>query len=229
MLFLDTLHIFAWEEGFWCNSCSLLLHASAILTANLCCLESKITGACVSPDSLICAPRGVGGSAPRMDLACRLWSCWRLSRLPASLGSHQSSLPDSASAWTHATGTARMLSGTMLYVVVRIRSLASAALAFVMHRLCCSLNVTRASIQKPSQRVACQLNRMTPLSTLIFAVSFGRMCLLWPRLRVNSAASVFAVSNCSPRLVAHSMLRVAHLSSIETTWLTSPPVATQPR
>ena len=52
---------------------------------------------------------------------------------------------------------------------------------------------------------------------------------MWPRLRVNGAASVYAVSNCSPCLLAHSMLFPAHLSSIVMTWLTSLPVATQPR
>jgi len=226
---LTTLHIGAPEEGFWCNSASLPLHASLSLAANRCCLESKTTGAGVSPDSLISAPRGVVGSAPRMDLACRLRRSWRSSRLPASLGSHQSSLPYSATAWTHATWTALTLSGTMPYVVVRVRSLASAALAFFTHRLCCSLNVRCVSIQTPNQGVACVLNHMTPLPTLIFAVSFGRRCFLWPRLHVNRAASVFAVSNCSPRLLAHSMLCAAHLSSMETTWLTSLPVATQPR
>jgi len=99
--FLTALHIGAPEEGFLCSSFSLLLHAFSILAANRCCLESKITGAGISPDSLISAPRGVVGSAPRMDLACRLRRSWRPSRLPTSLGSHQSSLPYSATAWTH--------------------------------------------------------------------------------------------------------------------------------
>jgi len=226
---LTTLHIGAPEEGFRCNSFSLPLHESASLAANRCCLESKTTGAGVSPDSLITAPHGVVGSTPMMDLACRLRRSWRSSRLPASLGSHQSSLPYSATAWTHATWTALTLSGTMPYVVVRVRSLASAALAFFKHRLCCSLNVRCASIQTPNQHVAGVLNRMTPLPTHIFAVGFSRRCFLSPRLRLNSAASVCAVSNFSPRLLAHSMLLAAHLSSIETTWLTSLPVATQPR
>ena len=168
-------------------------------------------------------------STPLMDLACQLRRSWRLSRLPTSLGSHQSSLPYSATAWTHATWTALTLSGTMPYVVVRVWSLTSAALAFFMYHLCCSLNVRCATIQTPSQRVTCVSNGMTLLPTLIFAVSFGRKCFLWPRLHVNSAASVLAVSNCSPCLFAHSMLFAAHLSSIETTWLTLLPVATQPR
>jgi hypothetical protein len=226
---LTTLHIGAPEEGFSCNYISFPLHASASLTATRCSLKSKTTGAGVCPDSPISAPRGVVGSAPRMDLACRSRRSWRSSRLPASLGSHQSSLPYSATACMHSTSTALTLSGTIPYVVVRVRSLASAALAFFMHWLCCSLNVKCASIEMPSQRVACVLNRMTPLPTLIFAVSFGQRCFLWPRLRVNRAASVFAVSNCSPRLLAHSMLHPAHLLSIETTWLTSRPVATQLR
>jgi len=112
---LIILHIGAPEEGLWCSSFSLLLHAFASLAANRCCLESRITGASVSPDSLISAPCGVVGSAPRMDLACRLRRSWRSSRLPTSLGSHQSSLPYSATAWTHATWTALTLSGTTPY------------------------------------------------------------------------------------------------------------------
>jgi len=70
--FLTTLHIGAPEEGLLCSSFSLPLHAFSSLAANRCCLESKVTGAGVSPDSLISAPRGVVGSAPRIDLACQL-------------------------------------------------------------------------------------------------------------------------------------------------------------
>jgi len=154
---------------------------------------------------------------------------WRSSHLPASLGSHHSSLPNSATAWTHATGTALTLSGTTPYLFVRVRSLASAALASCLHRLWCSLSVRCACIQTPSQPVACPLNYMKLSPFLIFTVSFGRGCYLWPRLHVNSAASVLAVSNCSPRLLAYLMLFTAHPSSIVTTWLTSLSVATQPR
>jgi len=226
---LTTLHIGAPEEGLLCSSFSWLMHALSSLAANRCCLESNVTGAGVSPDSLIRSPRGVVGSAPRMDLACRLGRSWRSSRLPTSLGSHQGSLPYRATAWTHATWTAHTLSGTTLYVLVSDRCLASAALAFFMHRLWCSLNVRCGSIRTPSQRVACALNRMDPVPNLIFAVSCGQRCSLLPRLRVNSADSVFAVSNCSPHLLDHSMFFAAHLSGIEMTWLTSFPVATQPR
>jgi len=59
-------------------------------------------------------------------------------------------------------------------------------------------------------------------------MSFGRWCFLWLRLRVNSAACVFAVSNCSPHRFAHLILLAAHLPSIETLWLTSLPVANHP-
>jgi len=227
--FFTALHTGAPEEAFWCSFLSLLLHVFASLASKRCCLDCKITGAGVSPESLINTPRAVVGSAPRIDLACRLRRSWRSSRLPTSLGSHHSSLSYSATAWTHATWTALKLSGTTPYLFVRVRSLASAALAFFMHRLWCSLSVRCASIQAPSQRVACLLNRMKPSPTLIFAVSVGRRCSLWPCLHVNSAASVFAVSNCSPRLLAHLTLLAAHLSSIVTTWLTSLPLATQPR
>jgi len=82
--FLTALHIGAPEAGFWCSSFNLLLHAFASLAVNLCCLESKITGAGVSPASLISAPSGVVGSAARMDLACRFRRSWRSSRLPTS-------------------------------------------------------------------------------------------------------------------------------------------------
>jgi len=226
---LNTLHIGAPEEGLCCSSFSLLLHVFASLAANRSFLESRITGTGVSPDSHISAPCRVVSSAPRMDLACRLRRSWRASRLHTSLGSDQSSLPYSATAWTRGTWTALEISGRTPYVLVRVRSLASAALAFFIHRLCCSLNSRCPSLQMPSQRVACVLKSMIPLPTLIFAVSFGQRCFLWPRLRGNSPASVFAVSNCSPRLFAHSMLFAAHHSSIETTRLTSLPVATQPR
>jgi len=217
------------EEGPWCRFRHVLLHAFASLAVKRCCLDSKINGAGVSPESLINAPRGIVGSAPRIDLARRLTRSWGSSHLLALLGSHLSSLSYSATAWTHATWTALTLSGTTPYVFVRVWSLAFAASGLFMHQWWCSLSVRCASIQTPSQHVAWLLNRMNPSLTLIFAVSFDRRCLLWPRLRVNSAASVFAVSNCSARLLAYSMLFAAHRSSIVTTWLTSFPVATQPR
>jgi hypothetical protein len=64
-----TLSTGAPEEGFLGNSFSLLMHASASLAANWCYLESKITGAGVSPDYLISAPHGVVGSGTRIELA----------------------------------------------------------------------------------------------------------------------------------------------------------------
>jgi len=223
-----TRHICVLDEGSFCSSFSLLLHAFASLTVTHCCLESKITGAGVSPDSLINAPLGDVGSVPRTDLACRLRRSWRLSRLLTSLGCHQSSLPYSATTWTQGTWTALTLYGTTLYVSVRVRSLASAALAFFMHRLWSSLNIKCGSIQTPSQRVACLLNGMNLFPTFIFAVSFGRRCFLWSSLCVNSAASVFAISNCSPCLLAQLMLFAAHLSSVVMTRLWLLPVATEP-
>jgi hypothetical protein len=200
--FLTTVHIGAPEEGFLFSSFSWLLHAYSSLAANCCCLESKIPGPSVRSDSLIGAPNSMLGSAARMDLACRFRGSWRLLRLPTSLVSHQSSLPCSVTTCTHSTWTALTLSGPTLYVLVMVRSLTSAALAFFMHQLWCSLNC---------------------------AVSFTRRCLLWPRLRVNGAASVIAVSKCSSRLLAHSKLFDAHHTSIEMTWLTSLLIATQPR
>jgi len=110
-----TLHLSAPEEGFWCTSCSSLVYASASLAENCCCLQSKITGVGVSPESLICAPRRVVGRAPRMDLTFRLRRCWRSSRLPTSLGSHLSSLPYRATAWRHTTWTTLTVLGTTPY------------------------------------------------------------------------------------------------------------------
>jgi len=189
-----------------CSCFSLLLHAFSTLAANCCCLQCKITGAGVSPYSLISAPRRVVASTHRMDLACRLRSSCRSSRQPTSLGTHQSSLSYSATTWTHAGLTALRLSGTTPYVLARVSNLAAAALAFFMHRLRCSLNVRCASIHTPSQCVACALNGMDSFPTLIFALSFGWSCFLWRHLCVNNATCVFAVSNCSPRLLAHSIL-----------------------
>jgi len=138
---LTTLHIGTPEEELQCSSFSFPLHAFSSLAANRFCLESTATGTSVSPNFLISEPRGVVGSAPRMVLACQLRRSWRSSRLPTSLGSHDCWLPCSATAWTHATWKALTLPGTTVYVLVNIRSLVSAALAFFMHWLWCSLNV----------------------------------------------------------------------------------------
>jgi hypothetical protein len=93
---VTTLHIGAQDEWFRCSSISLLLHVLASPTANHCCLEPKIMGPGVSSDSPVNAPRGLGGSQPRMDLSCRLRRRWRSSRLPTSLWCHQGVLPFSA-------------------------------------------------------------------------------------------------------------------------------------
>jgi len=68
--FLTTQHIGAPEVALLCSSFGLLLHEFSSLAVNRCCLESKVTGASVSPDSHISAHRRVVGSAARMDLAC---------------------------------------------------------------------------------------------------------------------------------------------------------------
>jgi hypothetical protein len=121
-----------------------------------------------------------------------------------------------------------MLSGTTPCVFVRVRSLASPSQAFFIHRLWCSFSVTCASIHTPSQHVPCCLNPMNLSPTCIVIVSLGQRCCLWPRLRMNSAPCLFAVSNCSPCLLAHSMLLAAHLSSIVMTSLASFRVPTEP-
>ena len=145
--FFRTLHTGVPEQGFWCSLLSLFLDTFTSLAAKRCCLDSKITTVGVSPESLIIAPRGVVGSTPKIDQASRLRRSWRSSRLPHLLGSHQSSLPYSVTAWTHATWTALALSGTTPSVLVRVRSQASADPAFFMHRMWCSLNMRCASIQ----------------------------------------------------------------------------------
>jgi len=224
-----TQHIGAQDEASSCSSFSVLLHAFASHTAIRGCLECKIAGAGVSPESLINAPLWVVGRAPSTDLACRSRRRWRSSRMPTSLGSKQSLLPYSATAWTQATWTAVTLSGTTPYVFVRVRSLASAALASFIHRLWCSINVRCASIQTPSQCVAGLLNLMNLFPTFIFAGGFGSRCFLWPCLGANSAVCISAVSNCSRRLLSHSMLFTAHLWRIVRTWMTSLPITTLSR
>jgi hypothetical protein len=82
------------------------------------------------------------------------------------------------------------------------------------------------SIQTPSHLVVFLFNLKKPFPTLIFAVSFGRRCFLWPHLQVKSAASVWAVSNSSSHVSTQSMLKLAQASSILTTWLKSFPDAT---
>jgi hypothetical protein len=74
---LTARHIGAQEGGFWCSSFNVFLRAFASLAENLCCLESKIPGAGVSPASLISAPRGVVGTAAKLYLACQLKRSWR--------------------------------------------------------------------------------------------------------------------------------------------------------
>jgi len=156
----------------------------------------------------------------KKDMACRLRRSWTLSCLPTSLGSNQSSLAYSATAWTHTTWTACMLSGTTPYVFVRVRSLAPAALAFIMHRLCYSSYVTCASIEMLSQHVHCVLNRMILFPTIISAINVVWRCFQLPRQRVNIHASIFPASKGSPHSFAHSMRYAVHLSCIVTMWLT---------
>lgn len=69
-----------------------------------------------------------------------------------------------------ATGIVLMVSGTILDVFVRVRSLASAALAFFMRLLCYSLDIRFEQILTAYQCVTCLLNRMKKFLTVIFAV-----------------------------------------------------------
>lgn len=167
-----------------------------------------------SPDSVISAPIEVVAGAPRPDLPCRFRIRWRSFRLPISLGSHQILLLYSATDWMQDTWTALTLTGTTPYVCVRVQILASSALACFMHRLESFLNVRCASIETPCQRVTALWNLMNPFPTLIVAVMCGRMCFLWACLRVNNAALIVAVFNCSRCLHAHSMRFTVHRISL---------------
>ena len=127
-----------------------------------------------------------------------------------------------------ASYTALTHAGATPYVLVSDLSCASAALAFFMHRSWCSLHVRCLSMQAPSHLVASLINLTKPLPTRIFTVSFGCRCFIWPRLPVNSADSVVALSNSSYHLFAQSMLTLVQASSFLTIWFTSLPVASDP-
>jgi hypothetical protein len=132
---LNNLQISAQEEELWCTSFSLLLHVFDSLAVNPCCLESRMTGTGLSRDSLINAPWEVGGNTPWMDLSCRLRTSSRSSRLPTAWGSHPLSLQYRATSRTQATWTYLTLSCTVPCILGRNRSLASAAMAFIIPRL----------------------------------------------------------------------------------------------
>ena len=148
----------------------------------------------MSPDSLINALFKVVGSGPRTDLACQFRRSWRSSRVPTSLGSHESLLPYGATAWTQMTWMAIRFSGITQYVFLTVQRLASAGMAFFMYRLWCPLNVKYASIQMPIPGVACLFNSINWFPPFIFAVSFGQRCFLWHCVNLESTASVVAIS-----------------------------------
>jgi len=82
--------------------------------------------------------------------------------------------------------------------------------------------------QSLASKSPCLLNHKNPFLKFIFAVSLAQRSFLWPCLHANRPSSVVAISNCTPTLLAHSMVIPAHLSSMVMTWLTSLPVALQP-
>jgi hypothetical protein len=182
---LNTLNIEAPEEGFRCSSWCMLLHVSASLATKCYCLQSKVTCPGVTPDYLTSGPHGVVRSKPKMDVACRLRRSWRSSPLRTSLRSHHSTDIYSATAWTYATWPALTMAGTITYIVVSVRTLPSADLAFFIHRLFRSLNVRCASFLIPSKHVTCVLSYTNLLRTVISAVSFGLRCIQGPLLRLN--------------------------------------------
>jgi len=88
-----TLNIGAPDAGWSCTAFSFEpSHALASLTVNRYCLLSRVTGAGVGAASLISAPIGVVGRAPRDDPACQMSRSCRSCHLPMSGRSRQSSL-----------------------------------------------------------------------------------------------------------------------------------------
>lgn len=122
-----------------------------------------------------------------------------------------------------------ILSGTTPYITLRVCSQALAALPIVTHWVGGCVNVRCASVQTLTQLVASMINHMLLTGTHAIAVYFSCWCFLWSDLGVDSAASVCAVSICSPRQLSHSMTDAAYYSSCVTTWLSLLPVATQPQ
>jgi len=145
-----TRHRAVLEQQSLYSSLTFLLHAIASLAENHCCLESMINAAFACPGSLINATIGVVGSVPMTDQLCQLRRSQMLSCLPTSLRSHHSCLPYSSTPWTQHAGRAHALSGTTMYVFVRVQRLASAGLGFIRHRLWCSLNCRFFSDHTPS-------------------------------------------------------------------------------
>jgi len=178
--FFTTQHTCIPGVGFWYSFLCLLLHAFASLTAKRCCLDSKITGAGVRPESGISAPGGVVSRAPRIHLACRLRRSWRSSCLPASLGSLQRSLPYSATPWTPATWMAITLSDTTPFVFVRVRSLASAALDFFTHRLWCSFSVRCEANSDAEPACRLPVEPYEPVADLYLCCQFGPEVIFVP-------------------------------------------------
>jgi len=126
------------------------------------------------------------------------------------LGSHQSSLLSSATAWTQDTPMAPISLGTTPDIIGRIRGIASSAQHFAPHRFRRSFNVRRVSILTRISDVASLTHRIKPCTTLLSCVRFSRSSYLWPRRHVNSASTGFAVSNCSPLRFTHSKHFAVH-------------------
>jgi hypothetical protein len=151
----------------------MLLHVFASLAVNVGCMEFNILGAGVSPESLINALCVAMRSLPSIELACCLSRSCRSSHLPTSLGSNNSALQYSETAWLHATWMPLICPGTTASIIVKVRSLAPTALVFFMHWLWCCQTISCTLTQTPSNHGSCLENCMNPSATHIFAVSFG--------------------------------------------------------
>jgi len=182
----------------------------------------------VCPESPIHAPHWVVGSAPRVDLACRFRNTWRSSRLLHSISFHTSSLQFSSTAWALHIYTTLPHSCMTPCVSVSDCHHASVAFPLIMYQWWCSLNVRWACIRNPSHLVASLLHLMKQCPTPIFAVNFGRWCMVWPCLQVKHATSVSVPLNSIYCLSAQSMLTLAQTSSFLKTWFMLLPVATCP-
>lgn len=111
-------------------------------------------------------------------------------------------------------------SGMILRILVSWCKRSSAARAFFMQYLGCSLNVRWGSIQTLTHYVASLLNQTKLSSRLIVSHTFGWKSSLWPLLSVRSAGSIFAVSHRRSCMLVHFMLCSVQALRLLTTWFT---------
>jgi len=150
---------------------------------------------CLSYQSPLCWV----GSAPSIDLACWFTRSWRSYCLSTSLGSYHSPLPYSAITWIQAVWMALLLTGMKSNVLMRICSLALAALAISMHLLLCSLNISFLSIRMPTQGVASSLNYTNPFRNLSLSTA-SIAALSWHLANVRAVRAAFLLQQTAVRV-----------------------------